>query len=139
MQWNRRNDVAQTENCWVGVKPDGTSVGYLQGFQDGSAAYWYELQQQGLPARDMEEAKNRLLSRFCPLRVVCVEPNGTEHVSRDDVKTPSAYTEADGFLRHVVDGLRQKSGLAPFGGVDRRIERVRLLANDGTILDEQAI
>src|ERR1700722_1086177 len=104
LMWSPRSEILASEKCYLGTRPDGSGIGYYQLFKDGSAGYWFESEQQAKPARNEEEAQNRIVDPFLPLRVVCIDVDGTEHLSRDRKGAPGgyAYTEAAIFMRQLV-------------------------------------
>jgi hypothetical protein len=139
-----REDVAGCEQAFVVSDAAGHPLGYAQTFKDGSAGYWVEPMQQARPARRLDDAVDRLVERFFPLRVVSVDEKGDKHDS-DTFASSTAYTECREFAGAMLKTAKKTGGALPFGDanlgmrVKRQIVRVQVLGNDGTVIDDDAV
>lgn len=61
MNLKPREDIRPEEQCFYALTPDGSLMGYMQLFKNGSAAYWHYIGEKATEARTPEEAYVALL------------------------------------------------------------------------------
>jgi hypothetical protein len=145
MPWKLRDDVRQDERCFVLTDAVGETLGYFQHFPDDSVGYWFERAAQARPARSPEDARDRLVERFLPLRIAMIEPDGTSHEYSEPFASSTAYAEVCDFTGKILEAARLNGGELSQGmacfGVDsrRQVASVRIIGTCGTILDDRPL
>jgi len=139
MPWKPREDVAESEGCFVMADAEGRPLGYFQELPDGSAGYWLEPKQPVRQARSPEEAMDRILARFFPLRVISIDEQGQRH-ENETFRWSAAYTDSRFFATSVLHVARRSGGeLDVPVGPRRRIRSVQVVGNDGTVIDDDPV
>src|SRR5579859_8015496 len=136
MPWRPRDDVAESERCFVMADAEGHPLGYFQQLPDGSVDYWLESEREVKAARSPEEARDRIVEPFFPLRVISVDDMGERHES-ETFRWSAAYTDSRFFATAVLNVARRSGGELELGDQPvvrrRRIKSVQVVGNDGTV------